>query len=47
MITSPESKTGDSYFSTGCKPQVHENKLFLFGRNHAYCYPAFSEVNSE
>jgi outer membrane protein assembly factor BamB len=46
IINSPEFRSGDSYFSTGCKPQVHHNKLFLFGRNHAFCYPAFPETSN-
>jgi len=33
----------DKYFLTGCKPQVFEDKLFVFDEHHAYCFNAFSK----
>lgn len=34
-------KCPDKYFITGCKPNVFEDKLFVFDDHHAYCFNAF------
>lgn len=37
-IKAPNNNRGDMSFSTGAKPQIHEDKLYLFTRYYAVCY---------
>jgi len=39
-ITCPTKYTEHDGFSTGCKPQVYGDKLYVFSYKYAYCYDA-------
>ena len=39
-IICPEEYTSRTGFNTYCKPQVYDDKLYVFGNYHAYCYDA-------